>query len=84
MPLAFLVEQFGVACMADLWRIELQCDLSCQPFYLCPDAPLAHLIGMQDKRATGIGVPSLTHPFARAFPLSLPRRRCPYDQIRSG
>jgi hypothetical protein len=32
-----------------------------------PDAPLAHLIGTQAKRAMEIGAPSLKHPFARVF-----------------
>ena len=50
MPLAFLVERIGVACVADLWRIELQCDLPCKPSRRYPDAPLAHLIGMQAKQ----------------------------------
>ena len=36
MPLAFLVEQIGVACVADLWRIDLQCDLPCKPFACIP------------------------------------------------
>lgn len=31
MPLAFLVERAGVACLVDLWRIELQCALPCKP-----------------------------------------------------
>ena len=53
MPLAFLVEQIGVACLADLWRIELQCDLPCKLFRLYPDAPLAHLIGAQAKQGWG-------------------------------
>ncbi len=30
MPLAFLVERIGLACLADLWRIEIQCDLPCK------------------------------------------------------
>jgi hypothetical protein len=67
MPLAFLVEQTGVACLAGLWRIELQCDLPCKPFRLYSDAPLALLIGAQAKLATEIGAPSLKHPFARVF-----------------
>jgi hypothetical protein len=67
MPLAFLVKQIGADCFADLWRIELQCDLPCKPFRPYPDAPLAHLIGTLAKRATEIGAPSLKHPFARAL-----------------
>ena len=67
MPMAFLVERIGVAYLADLWRIELQCDLPCKPFRPYPDAPLAHLIGTWAKRATEIGAPSLKHPFARVF-----------------
>ena len=67
MPMAFLVERIGVAYLADLWRIELQCDLPCKPFRPYPDAPLAHLIGTPVKRATEIGAPSLKHPFARVF-----------------
>lgn len=67
MPLAFLVKQIGADCFADLWRIELQCDLPCKPFRPYPDAPLAHLIGTWAKRATEIGAPSLKHPFARVF-----------------
>ena len=39
--------------MADLWRIELQCDLPCKPFRLYPDAPLAYLIGTQAKQDLG-------------------------------
>jgi|CXWL01.1.fsa_nt_gi hypothetical protein len=67
MPLAFLVERLGVACLADLWRIELQCDLPCKRFRRYPDAPLAHLIGTQAKRVKEIGALSLKHPFARVF-----------------
>ena len=67
MPLVFLVERIGVAYLADIWRIELQCDLPCKPFRLSADAPLAHLIGTPAKRATEIGAPSLKHPFARVF-----------------
>jgi hypothetical protein len=39
------------------------------------DVPLALLIGTPAKRAKEIGAPSLKHPFARVFPLSLPLRR---------
>jgi hypothetical protein len=53
--------------LADQRRIELQRALPCKPFRLSADAPLAHLIGTQAKRATEIGAPSLKHPFARAF-----------------
>ena len=53
MPLAFLVERIGLACLADLWRIELQCDLPCKPFRRYPDAPLAHLLGTQAKQGGG-------------------------------
>jgi hypothetical protein len=45
MPLAFLVERIGVAYLADIRRIDIQCDLPCKPFRLCAEAPLAHLIG---------------------------------------
>ena len=62
MPLAFLVEQIGVACLADLWRIELQCDLPCKPFRLRPDAPLAHLIGTLARQGWEIGETSLGSP----------------------
>ena len=51
MPLAFLVERIGVACLADYWCIELRCDLPCKPFRLNPDAPLALLIGIPAKRS---------------------------------
>ena len=47
MPLAVLVERICVACLVDSLRIELCCDLPCKPFRLHPDAPLAHLIGVQ-------------------------------------
>ena len=67
MPLAFLVERIGVAYLAELRRIELQCDLPCKRLRRFPDAPLAHLIGTPAKRATEIGAPSLKHPFARVF-----------------
>jgi hypothetical protein len=67
MPLAFLVKQIGADCFADLWRIELQCDLPCKRLRRFPDVPLAHLIGTPAKRATEIGAPSLKHPFARVF-----------------
>ena len=77
MPLAFLVEQIGVACVADLWRIELQCDLPCTPFCQYPDAPLAHLIGTLAKQGGEKGETSLgSHPilrlaaFASASPLA--------------
>jgi hypothetical protein len=50
MPLAFLVERIGVACLADFWRIELQCAMPCKSLRLCVDAPLAHLIGTQAKQ----------------------------------
>ena len=81
MPLAFLVKQIGVACLADLWRIELQCDLPCKPFRLCPDAPLAHLIGTQAKQGWENGGTSLGSPpilrlaaFASASPLANQKR----------
>ena len=67
MPLAFLVERIGVAYLAELRRIELQCDLPCKRLRQCPDAPLALLIGTPAKRATELGAPSLKHPFARVF-----------------
>ena len=77
MPLAFLVERTGVACLADLWRIELQCDLPCKPFRLYPDAPLAHLIGTLAKQCWEKGETSLGSPpilrlaaFASASPLA--------------
>ena len=77
MPLAFLVERIGVACWADMWRIELQCDLPCKPFRLYPDAPLAHLIGTQakqdwDKGETSLGSPPILRlaAFASASPLA--------------
>ena len=62
MPLAFLVRQIGVACLADLWRIELQCDLPGKPFRLYSDAPLAHLIGTQAKQDWDKGETSLDSP----------------------
>ena len=77
MPLAFLVERIGVACVAVLWRIELQCGLPCKPFRLYPDAPLAHLIGKQAKQGWETGETSLGSPpiprlaaFASASPLA--------------
>ena len=77
MPLAFLNERIGVACLADLWRIELQCGLPCRPFRLYPDAPLAHLIGTLAKQGWGKGETSLGSPpilrlgaFASASPLA--------------
>jgi len=77
MSLAYLVERTGVACLADLWRIELRCALPCKPFRLCPDAPLAHLIGTQakqdwDKGETSLGsLPILRlSAFASASPLA--------------
>ena len=82
MPLAFLVEQIGVACLADLWRIELQCDLPCRPFRLYPDAPLARLIGRQAKQGWEKGETSLGSPpilrltaFASASPLANQMRK---------
>ena len=62
MPLAFLVERIGVACLADLRRIELQCDLPCKHFRLLPDAPLANLIGTQVKQGWDKGETSLESP----------------------
>ena len=62
MPLAFLVERIGVACLADLWRIELQRALPCKPFRQYPDAPLAHLIGAQAKQGWEKGETSLGSP----------------------
>ena len=62
MPLAFLVEQIGAVCLADLWRIELRCDLPCKPFRLYPDAPLAYLIGTQAKQGWDKGETSLGSP----------------------
>ena len=87
MPLAFLVGRTGVACLADLWRIELQCDLPCKPFRLYPDAPLAHSIGTQAKQGWDKGETSLDSPpilrlgaFASASPLANQKRmgRGPY------
>jgi hypothetical protein len=82
MPLAFLVEQIGVACLADLSRIELQCDLPCKPFCQYPDAPLARLIGTQAKQGWDIGETSLDSPpilrsgaFASASPLANQKRK---------
>ena len=75
MPLAFLVEQIGVACLADLWRIELQCALPCKLFRLYPDAPLAHLIGTLAKQDWEKGETSLgSPPILRlgAFPATSP------------
>ena len=78
MPLAFLVKRIGVACLADLWRIELQCALPCKPFRLYPDAPLAHLIGTLAKQGGENGETSLGSPpilrlaaFASASPLAI-------------
>ena len=62
MPLAFLVERIGLACLADLWRIEIQCDLPCKPLCLCVDAPLAHLIGTRAKQGWEIGETSVDSP----------------------
>ena len=62
MPLAFLVEQIGVACLAEPWRIELKCAMPCKPFRLYPDAPLAHLIGTQAKQGWDKGETSLDSP----------------------
>ena len=59
MPLASLVEWIGLACLADLWRIELRCDLPCKPFRLYSDAPLAHLIGTLAKQSWEKGETSL-------------------------
>ena len=63
--------------MADLWRIELQCDLPCKLFRLYPDAPLAHLIGTLAKQGWEKGETSLGSPpilrlaaFASASPLA--------------
>ena len=83
MPLAFLVERIGVACLADLWRIDLQCALPCKPFRLCPDAPLAHSIGTQakqcwDKGETSLGSPPILRlaAFASASPLANQKWKC--------
>ena len=66
-----------MACLADLWRIELQCDLPCKLFRLYSDAPLAHLIGTQakqdrDKGETSLGSPPILRlaAFASASPLA--------------
>ena len=66
-----------MACLANLWRIELQCDLPCKPFRLYSDAPLAHLIGAQAKQGWEKGETSLgSSPilrlatFASASPLA--------------
>jgi hypothetical protein len=59
MPLAFLVESVGVACLTKLWRIELRCDLPCKHFCLYLDAPLALLIGIQVKQGWEKGETSL-------------------------
>ena len=82
MPLAFLVEQIGVACLADLWRIELQCALPCKSFRLYSDAPLAHLIGTLAKLGWGKGETSLGSPpilrlvaSASASPLASQKRK---------
>ena len=82
MPLAFLNERIGVACLADLWRIELQCGLPCKPFRLYPDAPLAHSIGTQAKQGWEKGETSLGSPpilrlgaFASASPLANQKRK---------
>ena len=92
MPLAFLVERIGVACLADLWRIELQCALPCKPFRQYPDAPLARLIGTLAKQDWENGETSLNSPpilrlaaLASASPLANQKRkvRCS-RQIRIG
>ena len=75
MPLAFLVERIGVACLADLRRIELQCDLPCKHFRLLPDAPLANLIGTQVKQGWDKGETSLGSPPIMRLSRSLPLRR---------
>ena len=75
MPLAFLVEQIGVACLADLWRIELQCDLPCKPYRQYPDAPLALLIGKLAKQGWEKGRRASVHPQSCVLPRSLPLRR---------
>jgi hypothetical protein len=82
MPLAFLVENIGAACLAELWRIELRCDLPCKPFCQFPDAPLAHLIGIQAKQGWEKGETSLGSPlimrlaaFASASPLANKKRK---------
>ena len=62
MPLAFFVEWIGAASFADLWRIELQCDLPRKTFCQFPDAPLAHLIGIQAKQGWDKGETSLDSP----------------------
>jgi hypothetical protein len=62
MPLAFLVERIGVACMTDRRRIELQCDLPCKPFCLRLDAPLALFIGTQAEQDWDKGETSLDSP----------------------
>ena len=82
MPLAFLVALIGVACLADLWRIELQCALPCKTFRMYPDAPLAHLIGTQAKQDWEKGETSLGSPpvlrlpaLASASPLANQKRK---------
>lgn len=77
MPLALFVEYIGAACFADLWPIELQCDLPYKPFWQYPDTPLAHLIGTLATRRWQIGETSLSLPpilrlaaFASASPLA--------------
>ena len=46
---------------------QLQCDLPCKLFCLCPGA-LALLTGTQAKWATEIGAQRFKHPVARFFP----------------
>ena len=63
MPLAFLVERIGAACLVDQRRIELQCDLPCKPFRLrsrC--AAGATQIGTRAKRDWEQGETSLDSP----------------------
>jgi hypothetical protein len=68
--------------LAELWRIELRCDLPCKPFYQFPDAPLAHLIGIQAKQDWEKGDTSLGSPpilrlavFASASPLANKKKK---------
>lgn len=82
MPLAYLVERIGVACLANLWRIELQCDLPCKPSRLYSDAPLARLIGTLAKQDWENGETSLDSPpilrlaaLAGASPLANQKRK---------
>ena len=73
MPLAFLVERIGVACLADLWRIELQRALHASLSACIPMRRWRTQSGHRPSRVGNKGRRASVHPqfcvLARSFPL---------------